>query len=288
MHHTHHFVPLAHYCCRMSSRNRKAWVGTDCVSHVLALAWCGAQQRESTKLDAHSPFHSSCPLYLLLVIPVHGGVVLVDACLQASANIMLIFATHLFSTCSRDTNFLFHCKRMLCQSNEVTISFSYTTHIYFRHRIDTRTTGAVNSRLFSTILRCDWVFALSVASWPPSISQCHQCSDCHHHSIVHLRCHCDSQSTDILPNLFSFVVVSTSFSHCSNVFVPTAIQGKSVWFVVVTIFSKIFMYYIWPWIYFMRPGRWVGVRCTPARSLHDRNSIFSNLNIYVYFSSPWI
>jgi hypothetical protein len=108
-------------------------------------------------LDAHSPFHSSClvlPTAIVATCPCSWRIRVSEwVCLQAGAYIMLIFAAmYLFSGSARARIFCFHCKRMLCQSNEVTISFSYTTYIYFRHHIGTRTTGFANSSLLSTTL----------------------------------------------------------------------------------------------------------------------------------------
>ena len=103
------------------------------------------------------------PSAIVALVPVRKGVVSADVCLQASANIMLIFATYLFlKRLFRERRIVcFHCKRSLCESNEVTISFNNTTYRDFCHHLVSRTTSIGNGSVFSPptscfVLCCVW------------------------------------------------------------------------------------------------------------------------------------
>ena len=86
-------------------------------------------KRINKNLDAHSPFCSLSPNSVATTHPCSWRNHVCEwVCLQAGAYIMLIIATYLSHDIftSETRIFCFHCKRKVCESHEVTISFPYT------------------------------------------------------------------------------------------------------------------------------------------------------------------
>ena len=125
---------------------------------VLVIASCGTQ-RESTRILTHTHiFVLSYQTVLLLLIPVHGKIMCVSGCVfkQVHTSCCLIIATYLshdFFT-SETRIFCFHCKRKVCESHEVTISFSCTLTYTFAIISAQGTPWMQTQASFSIILRC--------------------------------------------------------------------------------------------------------------------------------------
>ena len=135
---THHFIPLAHYCCYVRVLFCivgkfheilflwKAWVVKDGVSH--RVVW--HTKRINKNLDAHSPFCSLLPNSVAATTHPCSwrNHVCEWVCLQAGAYIMLIIATYLspHDFFERDTIFLFSL-----QENAWSVQWSH--HIILLH-----------------------------------------------------------------------------------------------------------------------------------------------------------
>ena len=94
---------------------------------VLVTMW--HTKRINKNLDAHSPFCSSYRTVLLQLIPVRGGIMWVSGCVfkQVHTSCSSLRRTLLMTFSRARHEFsVFICKRKVCESHEVTISFSYT------------------------------------------------------------------------------------------------------------------------------------------------------------------